>query len=83
MLKFTYTKPNGDISERVGLVVRKPTDNYSMLDITDLDESERAAVVENYRIYLEEEKQLRDDLLLNSFWKNFKSERMTDFSELK
>jgi hypothetical protein len=83
MLKFTYTKPNGDISERVGLVVRKPTDNYSILDITDLDDNERAAVVENYRIYLEDEKQLRDDLLLNSFWKNFKSERMTDLSELK
>jgi hypothetical protein len=81
MITFTYTKPNGDISERVGIVIQKPTDNYSILDVTELTDEERELVQDNYNQYLSELRQLRADLLLNSFWKNFKSERMTDLSE--
>ena len=81
MITFTYTKPDGTISERVGIVIQKPTDNYSILDVTELTDEERELVQDNYNQYLSELRQLRADLLLNSFWKNFKSERMTDLSE--
>jgi hypothetical protein len=79
---FTYTKPNGDISERTALVIQKPTDNYSMLDITDLDETERSVLESRLEEYFDEVRELRAELGLNSFWKNFKESRMTDIQEV-
>lgn len=81
MITFTYTKPNGEVSHRRGLVVQKPTDNYSILDLSEFDEEE----IETYKTALEEYHNemriLRKDLGLDEVWKNFKADRMTDIQK--
>lgn len=83
MIKFTYTKPNGEISERVGIVVHRPTDLYSILDLSELDADELMAWQDEFHQYQKELKELRAKYGLDLYWKNFKSERMTDLSEAK
>ena len=78
MIKFTYTKPNGDISERVGIVVHKPTDLYSILDLSELDEDELLEFNADYEKYMEEVKKLRKLYSIDLYWKNFKAERMSE-----
>jgi hypothetical protein len=78
MIKFTYTKPNGEISERVGIVVHKPTDLYSILDLSELDKDELSTMQETFKQYETELRELRKKYGLDLYWKNFKADRMSE-----
>lgn len=41
MLRFTYTKKNGDVSDRNLVVFNKPSDTYFGIDVTDVEASTR------------------------------------------
>lgn len=84
MIKFTYTKKNKDVSNRVGLLVSSPNKNYGILDISDLDIEDQKTVSDLYKKYCAERdlmlKTLSDkycltNLFENSF-KNFSPEGM-------
>lgn len=81
MIKFTYTKKNGEVSERVGLLVSSPNKNYGILDISDIEDM--VEVDAQYKLYCAE----RDELIatLNSKYgfntlpyKNFLPEGMSN-----
>lgn len=54
MIKFTYTKKNGEVSERVGLLVSSPNKAYGVLDISDLDTEQQAELDVAYKAYCAE-----------------------------
>jgi len=76
--KFTYTKANGDVSERTAIVVSVPRDNYLVYDVSDLTEEE----VENLREKLAYSESIRETELesfteetginSNNLWRSFK-----------
>ena len=53
--EFTYTKPNGDVSNRVLVELVTPTDSIEGIDITSLD-------VETYAEFINKLKQLEDEV---------------------
>lgn len=70
--KFTYTKTNGEVSERKVLLIAKPSKNYLCLDVENLTNEEV--------LYLQEELKRFDEsrqILINEFdtqYKSFKPE---------
>ena len=52
MLNFTYTKANGDVSDRSLVVLRRPSANYFGIDVTQANEDTVEALVE----FLEQQK---------------------------
>jgi hypothetical protein len=60
MLEFIYTKADGSKSERVALVLNKPSDNYLMLDLTDLDSDDIDYLEQRVAEYEYERKALFD-----------------------
>ena len=79
LIAFTYVKGNGEISDRIAYVVAKPTDNYSMIDLTDLSDADRADIIARYE-------KLRKDM--SAFYatvpfKYFKDKGISDIIELK
>lgn len=40
LVSFTYTKTDGSMSDREALIISRPSHNYAMLDLTDLDSQE-------------------------------------------
>ncbi len=62
-ITFTYTKANGDVSDRTLLVLSEPkeaTDKYAGIDISQLDPSEGAKFVSEYeRMYDEYQANLK------------------------
>ena len=44
MIKFTYTKDNGEITEREGIVLKEPRENFLMADVSDMAMSTGAYV---------------------------------------
>jgi len=72
MLEFTYTKANGSVSERVALVLSKPSDNYLMLDLTDLDADEIDYLEQRVAEYKTEQKALLDKYKFGPYMKTFK-----------
>ena len=52
MLNFTYTKKNGDVSDRNLVVLRKPSETYFGVDVTDANKETVDTLVE----FLEQQK---------------------------
>lgn len=77
---MTYTKDNGETSDREVIVVSEPRDNYLMFDVTKLDDDN----VDNLIFYLEEIDSFRKQMLkifeessevkISSLWRSFKPE---------
>lgn len=78
MIAFTYTKANGDVSERVGFVLSKPSKNYFIFDVSDMDEEDVVAIEQQYRMFMEEQKLLLSKYRLTQYLKQFKPEGMSD-----
>jgi hypothetical protein len=86
MIKFKYTKANGEISNRTGVVIASPSKHYSMFDLSDLTEDEQATFCDIYEQYLEEKKALLEELdskyamsaLIKKYFKNFNPEGIKD-----
>lgn len=49
LLEFTYTKPNGDVSERAVIELVQPTDHVEGIDVTQMPEDEFALFADEYR----------------------------------
>lgn len=81
MKVFTYTKANGETSERRGIVLAEPRDMYLMLDVSHLEDTEaeevEEAIQEQNRRHLEEKNQLVRELELGDRYRNFKRENMS------
>ena len=62
MIKFKYTKANGETTERVAIVLTSPQKNFAMLDLSDYTEEELKEIAAKYAEYQEALKQARWDL---------------------
>lgn len=86
MIKFTYTKKNKEVSDRVGLIVISPNNNYGIMDISDLSEDDQVTVSDLYSQYCEEREQVLASLsakygltnLFKNSYKNFSPEGMSN-----
>ena len=78
--RFIYTKDNGDVSERLAMVVADPRKNYLMYDISSLDKTEIEVLkdtlfkVDEYRENCIKDFELITGKKLNSLWRSFKPE---------
>ncbi len=79
MLKFKYKKANGDVSERVGLIMQPARTNDLMLDLTDCCEDDRIRAELLLADYREKLDALNEEYrLLRQFMKEFKPEGIYD-----
>lgn len=86
MIKFTYTKKNKEVSDRVGLIVTSPNNNYGIMDISDLSEDDQVTVSDLYSQYCEEREEVLAALsakygltnLFKNSYKNFSPEGMSN-----
>lgn len=82
MITFTYTKPNGEVSFRKAVVISKPNPNYSMLDLSSIDEEELPSIIETVKAYEKERNSLLEKYDLKRFYKNFKPNCITEVKGL-
>lgn len=90
MIKFTYTKKNKDVSNRVGLVMSSPNSNYGIIDISDYSEEDQANVADMFAQFCEERDKVLADLsaeyglanLFKNSYKNFSPECMSNIEVL-
>jgi hypothetical protein len=47
--EFTYTKPNGDVSQRAVVELVSPTEHMEGIDVTELDQDQYAAFIGQLR----------------------------------
>lgn len=82
MIKFTYTKKNGEVSERVGLLVSSPNKNYGVLDISDYTAEEQSELDTQFKLYQARKAellaQLDEEFNIPKSFKNFVPECMSD-----
>ncbi len=76
MIAFTYTKPTGEVSERVAIVLSKPSENYLMLDLSDLDADEIDYLEQRVAQYQSKQKALLEEFNFAPYMKSFKPSRM-------
>jgi hypothetical protein len=77
---MTYTKANGEVSDRLVAIVSEPKENYLTYDISDFSEAETRM----FKHYLDSIEQYRGDTLtefedvtgkkISSLWRSFKPE---------
>lgn len=78
MLKFNYTKANGDVSERVGLIVTPKSDNTLMLDLSDLPVEERHNIENDWLEYKLFHDALWEKYTFSKYIKSFKESGISD-----
>lgn len=69
---FTYTKDNGETSERTALVISKPQKNYLTLEVNEMSPEE----IKDLQTQLQKINEFRDEVISKSKakWKAFKPE---------
>lgn len=81
-LTFTYTKTNGSVSDRLLLVLTRPSDMYAGIDLSDIDPIEAAKFVakyeDMYNDFLENVKTLQNQFDLKHSYRQFHADKMTD-----
>ena len=82
MITFTYTKSNGEVSSRKAVVISKPNPNYSMLDLSSVNEDELSSIIEIIEAYEKERNSLLEKYDLKRFYKNFKPNCITEVEGL-
>jgi len=80
--EFTYTKPNGDVSQRAVIELVSPTEHMEGIDVTELDQDQYAIFIEQLR-ELEGEMykrrlELYADFDLQHNYRRFLPQRMTN-----
>lgn len=78
MLKFNYTKANGDVSERFGLIITPKSDNTLMLDLSGLDEAARQDIENDWLEYKLLHDALWEKYTFSKYIKAFKEEGISD-----
>lgn len=78
---FTYTKPNGDMSEREVFIISSPTDLYFGIDISEYSEADREVyrtqIMFIHNEYMNAMKAELEELGVSSNYRNFKQERIS------
>lgn len=75
---MTYTKDNGDVSERDVVVISSPRENYLVYDVTSLSQDERTMLlhylesIEAYRDETMEELKSVTSIRQEKLWRSFK-----------
>lgn len=62
MIKFKYTKANGETTERVAIVLTSPQKNFAMLDLSDYTDEQLKEIAVKYAEYQEALKHARWEL---------------------
>lgn len=80
--EFTYTKPNGDVSQRTLVELVTPTEHIEGVDVSELDMDQYAQFVQQLK-QLEDEQytrrmQLYADFDLTNNYRRFVPSRMTN-----
>ena len=76
--RMTYTKDNGEVSDRLVAVVAEPKDNYLCYDISDFTHEEITMFhhyLESVEVYREETLKEFEDITgkkVSSLWRSFK-----------
>lgn len=82
LAEFTYTKANGDVSQRVAVVESEPANNYQCLDVSELDTDQFAQFTQEYNQLLTEWLETKAQLLakydLTHNIRQFVPQRMTN-----
>ena len=85
-IQFTYTKVNGEVSQRVLQVKQEPTKNIGGVDITKLNAVERKFYAANLKLihdeYMYALKELNSEFEVDNNYRQFKPELMTDIKVL-
>lgn len=85
-ITFTYTKPDGSVSERTLLVLVSPGDMYAGIDISPLPPEIGAEFVNRYEQlhadFLAEVASLQDEYDVKHNYRQFKKDRITDLIEI-
>jgi len=79
--RFTYTKSDDDVSERVAFVLSTPSDMYLTIDLSEFTEQEQImyadALTEIHKEYTEGIREELKQLGLSGNYRNFKAYRIT------
>lgn len=82
LITFTYTKVNGDVSEREVVEVAQPSKLLAAIDVTEMDSGDFAEFALKYKDLLDRQKLERLELLcgfdLKNNYRQFKPELMTN-----
>jgi hypothetical protein len=80
--EFTYTKPNGDVSQRTLIELVSPTSHIEGIDVSELDMDQYAEFVQRLRDLeaqtYNQRMQLYADFDLGNNYRRFVPERMTN-----
>lgn len=84
VLAFTYTKDNGEVSNRVFVPLVSPTDKYFGVDISELDYEDQVFITkELYDLEQEKYKQVRELMAkydINHSFRTFIPSKMSSIS---
>lgn len=78
--EFTYTKDNGEVSERKTIVISSPRQNYLVYDVTNLSRedlftlNEALALADECRENCLKDFELLTKIKVASLWRSFKPE---------
>lgn len=82
LMEFTYTKANGDVSDRAVVVTQEPTKLLSGIDVSELPEMEFATFIQDMRELKNRQHQEMMDLMekhdLKHNYRQFSAEKMTN-----
>ena len=82
LIEFTYTKTNGDVSERAVVVTQEPSKLLSGIDVSELPELEFATFIQDMRELKNRQHQEMMDLMekhdLKHNFRQFSAEKMTN-----
>lgn len=82
LIEFTYTKANGDVSDRAVVVTQEPTHLLSGIDVSELPEFEFATFIQEMRELKNRQHQEMMDLMtkhdLKHNFRQFSQEKMTN-----
>lgn len=82
IMEFTYTKPNGDVSQRTVMVVQEPQKFVEGVDVSDLTEDDFADFVNEYGkaydAWREQAQTIMQKFELKHNYRRFSPERITE-----
>jgi len=82
IITFTYTKPDGKVSDRVLVVTQQPNDMYEGVDISELEQADQALFIndmnEAYDFYLQAIAIIKDAHDVAQNYRRFNPQKMTN-----
>lgn len=86
VLTFTYTKPDGSVSDRTLMALVTPGDKFAGIDLSNIDPSMGAEFFSRYKElytdFMAEVKELQAEFDLKHNYRQFDAARMTDIIEI-